>query len=98
MSARHLNPARHFFALVGFVADTLSVPEAGMTSVDARRAIAERGMPNALAESVEKILRACERARYAGAALPEAELCALIDAAVHVMDQIDAARAEGTPS
>lgn len=78
-----------FRALVGFVADTLGVPESGMTSADARRAVIERGLPPGLAEKVEKILRACERARYAGAALPALELGALLDAAQQAMDEIE---------
>lgn len=84
-----------FRAMVGFVADKLAVAEAGMTSADARRTLAERGMPAALGERVEKILRACERARYAGAPLPEPELRALLDAAVQAMDEIEQELAEG---
>jgi hypothetical protein len=78
-----------FRALAGFVADKLLIEEAGMTSADARRAISQRGLPLELAEGVEKILRACERARYAGSQLSEAELGALMDAAVQAMDKVE---------
>lgn len=78
-----------FRALAGFVADKLHVEEAGLTSADARREIAQRGLPRELAESVEKILRACERARYAGAQLSPGEIKALSDAAVQAMDQLE---------
>ena len=84
-----------YHALAGFVADKLGVEEAGMTSADARQALARRGLPAELATGVEKILRACERARYAGAQPSEAELRALLDAAVQAMDKLEDALKPG---
>nr|AUN36974.1 BatD [uncultured bacterium] len=87
--------AELFRAMSGFVADKLHIEEGGLTSADARKAIAQRGLGAELAENVEKILRACERARYAGAALSPAELKALLDAARQAMDQLEVALKNG---
>ena len=87
-----------FHAVAGFVADKLHIEEAGLTSADARRAIAARGLPSDLADTVEKILRACERARYAGAQLSPAEINALVDAAVPAMDALEDALKKGAAS
>lgn len=78
-----------FHAVAGFVADKLKVPEAGMTSVDARAVIAKRGLPAELAANIEKILRACERARYAGVQLSETELSSLLEEARAAMDELE---------
>lgn len=84
-----------FHALAGFVADKLHVEEAGMTSVDAHEAIIRRGIAVEVADNVAKILRACERARYAGAQLSGAEINALLDAARQAMDRVEDALREG---
>lgn len=79
-----------FHAVAGFVADKLKVPEAGMTSADARSVIAKRGLPTELAANIEKVLRACERARYAGVQFSPAELDALLEEARVAMDAFEA--------
>ena len=59
-----------------------------MTSADARTLIKERGIDAAHAENLEKVLRACERARYASQPLSPNELNALISAAEAAILQI----------
>jgi len=76
-------------ALAGFVADKLNVPEAGMTSPDIKRLLEGNAAPPELTESIVRVLRACERARYAGARHSSAELNALLQAAEPAMDQFE---------
>ncbi len=85
-----------FRAVAGFVADKLHHEEAGLTSADARRAVAERGLPSELAAGIEKILRACERARYANVQLSPAEMSALLDAARTAMDELESELKKGS--
>ena len=82
-------------ALVGFVADKFDVPEAGMTSSDAQRLFEAQGLEGEITDGFNKILRACERANYASAALSAAEIGALIQAAGAAIDQLGAALKRG---
>jgi hypothetical protein len=76
-------------AVAGYIADKFNIPEGGMTSGDVARLFAEHEVDNDLAEGFGRILKACERARYAGANLSADELTALIEAAVVAMDRLD---------
>jgi hypothetical protein len=76
-------------ALLGFVADKLNIPEAGMTSADAKQALEAQGVAADLVENYTKILRACERARYASVRLSDEEMNALAQAADIAMDRLD---------
>jgi len=76
-------------ALVGYIADKLNIPEAGLTSADVVERLKDRGIDDALAADVAKILRACERARYASAGLTGDEVRALTEAAVQRVDELD---------
>lgn len=76
-------------AVTGFVADEFNVPASGMTSSDVEQLLGSRGIENDLVESFRKILRACERARYASAQLSADEIGALVQAAGQAMDRLD---------
>jgi len=76
-------------AVAGYIADKFNIPEGGMTSGDVARLFAEHEVDNDLAEGFGRILKACERARYAGANLSANEVTALIEAAVVAMDRLD---------
>lgn len=78
-----------FRALTGFLADKFDVEGAGMTSGDAKRLLEASAVPEPLAAGVVKVLRACERDRYAGAKLSRDEVGALAHAAASHMDQIE---------
>jgi hypothetical protein len=78
-----------FRALTGFLADKFDVEGAGMTSGDVKRLLDTRGVPEPLAGGVVKVLRACERDRYAGVKLTPDEVGALAHAAAVHMDRIE---------
>ncbi len=82
-------------ALTGFLADKLNVNEAGITSEDARRLLSERVGDTASTQQVVKVLRACERARYAGGQLEREEVLALSQAAEEALDSLDGALKKG---
>jgi hypothetical protein len=76
-------------ALVGFIADKFNVAEAGMTSSDTRQLLEARGIEGEQTETVTRILRACERARYASVRLTSDEIDALTQAALAAMDHLE---------
>jgi len=76
-------------AVAGYIADKFNVPEGGVTSGDVKRLFEERGVDGELVEGFTQILKACERARYAGVRLSGDEVTALTDAAVVAMDRLD---------
>jgi hypothetical protein len=78
-----------YHALSGFIADKFNVSEAGMTSADAEKLLATRGIDAQVAATVSKTLRACDRARYADARLSDDEVRALIHAASAAMNDIE---------
>lgn len=85
------DPAEALYkALIGFVADKAHVPEEGLTSADVGALLEPYGDADML-DSIVKTLRACERARYGGAALSGPEVGALIDSAAVNMDRIESA-------
>jgi len=83
-------------AVVGFVADKFDLPEAGITSADIERLFEVRSLDRELAGNFAKILRRCERARYASAQLSADEVDALTHAALASMDRLDASLAKGS--
>lgn len=85
------DPAEALYkALIGFVADKAHVPEEGLTSADVDAILEPYGDADTRG-SIVKTLRACERARYGGAALTAPEMAALIESAAVNMDRIEAA-------
>ena len=82
-------------ALIAFIADKCNVPEAGITSADARQLFEDRSVDAHLVATFDRILRACERARYASGRLSDDEVRALTDAAIPAMDRLDQALKRG---
>jgi hypothetical protein len=76
-------------AVAGYIADKFNIPEGGVTSGDVKSLFEERGIDGELVEGFTQILKACERARYAGARLSGDEVSALTDAAAVAMDRLD---------
>ena len=81
--------------VVGFVADKFNIPEAGITSGDIEQLFLARCVDTELSETFIRILRACERARYAAERLSREEVTALTQAAAEVMDRLDATLRKG---
>jgi hypothetical protein len=53
-------------ALVGLVADVAGVSEAGLTTTEAQRSLAEMGVDDQLIQRLAKVFEACDGARYGG--------------------------------
>ncbi len=85
-----------FRAVAGFVGDAFNVDKAGMTSADARDVLRNRAIDPGHAENIVKVLRACERARYASQPLTGTELHALMDAAEAAIKHIDGVSRRGS--
>lgn len=85
-------------ALLGFIADTFNAQEAGMTSDDVRSLAAERGIPRAIGDQAVKILRACERARYASQDFSADEIQALVEGAEASLADFEEAAREAAQS
>jgi hypothetical protein len=77
-------------ALGGYLADKLGVLPGAVTSHEAGALLRERGMDDGTIEGAERILRACERARYAAAPLSADEIRALVDAAGKAIERVEA--------
>ena len=77
-------------AALGFVADHFDVNEAGLTSDDVKLLLETNGAETDTRDNLVKVLRACERRRYGGAALSADELGALRQGAERAMDALDA--------
>ncbi len=72
------DPASELYrALTEYVADMLNIDGAGLTSADIERILREQESEQWLIDNYMRILRACERARYAGTPLSKEELNAL---------------------
>ena len=83
-------PAEELYrAVSGFVADKFNASDAGITSSDMRALLESRNAAPDLTESIVKILRACERARYAGVKLSSDEIEALTHAATAALDTLE---------
>jgi hypothetical protein len=88
--AQSADPSDELYkAVAGYVADKFNIPEAAITSGDIAGLFGERGLDDDLREGFTRILKACERARYAGVRLSSDEISALIDAGAIAMDRLD---------
>ncbi len=88
--AQAAEPSEELYkAVAGYIADKFNVPEGGMTSGDVKQLFEERGIDGDLVEGFTRILKACERVRYAGVRLSDEEVGALTEAAVVAMDRLD---------
>jgi hypothetical protein len=82
-------------ARAGYLSDTHNTVEAGLTSQDARELLEAKGVPLEAVTAVVSVLRACERARYAGGRLTREEVDALAAAAEHSVGQLQAGQRKG---
>jgi len=88
--AQAAEPSEELYkAVAGYIADKFNIPEGGVTSGDVAPLFGEHGVDGDLAEGFTRILKACERARYAGTKLSTDEVTALGEAAVVAMDRLD---------
>ncbi|MBI5092354.1 MAG: BatD family protein [Candidatus Hydrogenedentes bacterium] len=76
-------------AVTGFVADKFNVASAGLTSSDLRQLLETKKTGSELTESIVKIVKACERARYAAVKLSDDEIKALTNAADTAMNKLE---------
>ena len=76
-------------ALIGFVSDTFDLTHGGLTSPDVDRILRERGVDDAVRAQLVKILRACERVKYASQKISKDELNALIRGAESSVQKLD---------
>ncbi|NLV42695.1 MAG: protein BatD [Candidatus Hydrogenedentes bacterium] len=83
-------------ALAGFVADLVNVNAAGLTASDVADLLGGHGCDLSLVKETTDILRACERARYSGAALPPGDLESLRARAEALLEPLRRALMEGT--
>ncbi|MCC6154801.1 MAG: protein BatD [Candidatus Hydrogenedentes bacterium] len=98
-----LDEARHskqsadalYHAVTGYIADEFNLPETGMTSAEARLFFSSKRVPEDIAEPFHKILKACERARYAASELSADEVDALIQGAKTGMERLEQFLREG---
>lgn len=76
-------------AINGYVADRYNVSEGGMTSSDVVVLLQDHNVLPEISATMEKVLRACERARYAGVPLSRDEMVALTEASIMALDQLE---------
>ncbi len=75
-------------ALTGFVGDMLNVNGAGLTSSEVESLLRERGAPEETLLIMTRVLKACERARYAGRTPSGEELTTLCATATDVVEAL----------
>lgn len=78
-------------ALIDFVSDSFDLAHGGLTSSDVDRILFERSVDDAVREQLVKILRACERVKYASQKISRDELNALIRGAESSVQELDRA-------
>ena len=94
--ARAAEPEDELYrALMGLIADKFDLSEAGLTSNEVERLFERNGMDREVAGNFLKILRACERARYASAQLSPEEVNALTHGALASLEGLEAALKKG---
>lgn len=76
-------------AVTGYLADQFNLAEIGLTSAEAQLFLESRRIPEDVADAFTRILRKCERARYAAAELSADETGALIQGAETAMHRLD---------
>lgn len=83
-------PADELFrTIAGYLGDKFNVQDVGMTSADVTNLLEAHEVDGDLVSTFEKIVRSCERARYASQALSIDEMRALVQAsetAIHAFD------------
>ncbi|MDZ4860084.1 MAG: hypothetical protein SGI88_13990, partial [Candidatus Hydrogenedentes bacterium] len=78
-----------YHAVTSYLADEFNLPETGMTSADTRQILDARHIPEDIAAGLTRILKTCERARYAAETLSQDEVFALTEGARAVMERLD---------
>ncbi|MCH7959829.1 MAG: BatD family protein [Candidatus Hydrogenedentes bacterium] len=76
-------------ALIGFVSDSFDLAHGGLTSQEVDRILSERGVDDTARVQLVKILRACERVKYASQHISKDELNALIQGAESSIQKLD---------
>lgn len=76
-------------AINGYIADKFDLPEAGMTSADARDLFEGRAIEHDAATKLLDILRCCERGRYAGEELSRDAVVSLVHVAEDNIEQFE---------
>ena len=84
-----------YHALTGYLSDTYNTVEAGLTSQDAQELLGAKGAAPEVINAVVSVLRACERARYAGGKLSLEEVSALEAAAEMAVERMQAGQRKG---
>ncbi len=79
-------------ALIGFVADLFNLEEYGLTSADVTRELENLSIDPELSERTVRILKACERARYASQELSGDEITALLSAAETCINELKSSK------
>jgi hypothetical protein len=74
--------------LATFVADMLNLEAAGLTASDVDALLQAHGAGEEARELTGRVLRACERARYAGRSSTQEEIAALLDAALSAVEKL----------
>ena len=77
-------------AIAEYLADKFNVEGAGLTAQDAERLLHKTEAPQELTQALLKVMRACERERYAGVAHNAQEVNALAHAAETHLDSLEA--------
>lgn len=75
--------------VIDFVADEFDIAASGLTSSDVEQILRGHSTGDDLIEGFRRILRACERARYASVKLSDDELVGLIQAAENAIVRLD---------
>ena len=78
-----------FRAVAGYIGDKFNVHDGGMTSSEVTGLLESHEVDRGLVETFERILKSCDRSRYASEALSIDELRALVQAsetAIHAFD------------
>ncbi|MCC6142167.1 MAG: BatD family protein [Candidatus Hydrogenedentes bacterium] len=84
-------PADEIFRALGdYLSDKFNQSNAGLTSQDAGALLTAHRIPQDLLDGYVKVMRACERERYASQKLSPHEIAALRSAALDKLDKVDA--------
>lgn len=77
-----------FRAVTGFIADIFNVAQAGLTSNEIEQLLCESLVDPRCADNLLKVLKACERSRYASTTLSDMEIKALLEGAMAEIDRL----------
>lgn len=84
-------------ALKRYIADMFNINEAGLTSSDVEKVLEEHGIDSEITAIAARVLRACERAQYAGRTSAAEEINALYAAARDTVERLQATLRETRP-